>query len=110
MIQFCSSFNTADLLVISNEGASGDYPGCTDRAYEQAVSDGVDVLDCPVQMSYDGVPFCLGSINLRDRTNASQSNFSSWATTNTVLNIEDGIFAYNLTWSQIQSLRRKWIL
>ncbi|KAG8365125.1 hypothetical protein BUALT_Bualt18G0071800 [Buddleja alternifolia] len=95
----------ASVLVISSEGASGTYPGCTDTAYENAVSDGVDILDCPVQMSYDGVPFCLGSINLRDRTDVAQSDFSDLATNNPDLNIDDGIFAYNLTWSQIQTLR-----
>ncbi|KAL7103385.1 hypothetical protein ACP275_08G175900 [Erythranthe tilingii] len=94
----------SNILVISNEGASGDYPGCTDKAYDKAVSDGVDILDCPVQMSNDGVPFCLGSINLRERTNAAQSDFSNLAITNPDLNIEDGIFAYNLTWAQIQTL------
>lgn len=93
-------------MVISSEGASGDYPGCTDRAYDKAVSDGADILDCPVQMSSDGIPFCLGSINLRDRTNVAQSDFSNLATDNPDLNIVDGIFAYSLNWSQIQTLRR----
>ncbi|KAI3466448.1 hypothetical protein Pfo_023111 [Paulownia fortunei] len=95
----------ANILVISNEGASGDYPGCTDYAYSNAVSDGVDILDCPVQITNDGIPFCLGSINLRDRTNVAQSNFDNRATNNPDLNVENGIFAYNLTWSEIQSLR-----
>ncbi|EPS69135.1 glycerophosphodiesterase-like protein, partial [Genlisea aurea] len=93
-----------NILVISNEGASGIYPGCTDKAYEQAAADGADVLDCPVQISSDGIPFCLGSINLRDRTNAAQSAFLSQATDNPDLNIQSGIFTYNLTWSQIQTL------
>ncbi|KAK6149377.1 hypothetical protein DH2020_016902 [Rehmannia glutinosa] len=96
---------SAKLLIISSEGASGDYPGCTDKAYAKAVSDGVDILDCPVQMTNDGIPFCLGSINLRDKTNAAQSEFSNLATTNPDLNIKDGIFTYNLTWSQIQMLK-----
>ncbi|CAI9755031.1 unnamed protein product [Fraxinus pennsylvanica] len=91
------------LLVISLEGASGDYPGCTDKAYSKAISDGVDVLDCPVQMTNDGIPFCLGSINLRDRTNVDETDFSNLATSNPDLNIDSGIYAYNLTWSQIQS-------
>lgn len=94
-------------MVISNEGASGDFPGCTDRAYQKAVSDGVDILDCPVQITNDGIPFCLGSINLRDRTTVAQSDFIGRATDNPDLSIEKGIFAYNLTWSEIQSLRRK---
>ncbi|KAL7102430.1 hypothetical protein ACP275_08G120100 [Erythranthe tilingii] len=93
-----------ELLIISAEGASGDYPGCTDRAYSKAVADGVDVLDCPVQITSDGIPFCLGSINLVDRTTAAKSNFKNLATTNPDLNITDGVFAYNLTWNQIQTL------
>ncbi|XP_020553824.1 glycerophosphodiester phosphodiesterase GDPDL3-like isoform X3 [Sesamum indicum] len=61
----------AKLLIISSEGASGDYPGCTDEAYAKAVSDGVDILDCPVQMTNDGIPFCLGSIDLKEKTNTA---------------------------------------
>ncbi|KAK3014529.1 hypothetical protein RJ639_010079 [Escallonia herrerae] len=94
-----------NLLVISNEGASGDYPGCTDLAYVKAISDGVDILDCPVQMTSDGIPFCLGSINLIDRTTVVQSNYSSL--TASIPGLGDGIFTFNLTWSQIQSLHRK---
>lgn len=60
-------------LVIAHEGASGVYPGCTDLAYKQAISDGADVLDCPVQMTKDGTPICLGSINLIDGTTAAQT-------------------------------------
>ncbi|GFQ00792.1 glycerophosphodiester phosphodiesterase gdpdl3 [Phtheirospermum japonicum] len=94
-----------NISVISNEGASTDYPGCTDLAYNKAVSDGVDVLDCPVQITSDGIPICLGSINLRDRTDAAQSDFLNRATDNPELNIVAGILTYNLTWEDIQSLR-----
>ncbi|XP_051128904.1 glycerophosphodiester phosphodiesterase GDPDL4-like isoform X2 [Andrographis paniculata] len=95
----------ANILVMSSEGASGDYPGCTDLAYAKAVSDGVDILDCPVQMTSDGIPFCLGSINLRDKTNVAETAFSKRATTDAALNVKDGVFAYNLTWSEIQTLK-----
>ncbi|KAL2466939.1 Glycerophosphodiester phosphodiesterase GDPDL4 [Abeliophyllum distichum] len=98
------------LLVISSEGASGDYPGCTDKAYSKAISDGVDVLDCPVQMTNDGIPFCLGSIkpqgSIKKRTNVDETNFSNLATSNPDLNIDSGIYTYNLTWSQIQRTLR----
>lgn len=95
----------AKVLIISSEGASGTFPGCTDRAYAQAIADGADFIDCPVQMSQDGVPFCMGSINLIERTTAAQSSFRSLTTTIPDLNIQDGIFAFNLTWSQIQTLK-----
>ncbi|XP_073272426.1 glycerophosphodiester phosphodiesterase GDPDL3-like [Primulina huaijiensis] len=95
----------ANFSIISSEGASGDYPGCTDKAYSKAVSDGVDILDCPVQITNDGIPFCLGSINLRDRTNVAELNFSNRTTTNPKLDITNGIFAYDLKWSEINGLK-----
>ncbi|KAH0709728.1 hypothetical protein KY290_011132 [Solanum tuberosum] len=92
-------------LIITSEGASGDYQGCTDMAYTKAVSDGADVLDCPVQMTKDGIPFCLGSINLVDKTTILQSPFSNITNTDPVLNIITGIFTFNLNWDEIKSLK-----
>lgn len=48
---------SVDFLVISRNGASGDYPECTDLAYEKAIEYGADVIDCSVKMSSDGNPF-----------------------------------------------------
>ncbi|XWS09726.1 hypothetical protein CRYUN_Cryun39dG0014000 [Craigia yunnanensis] len=93
-----------DLLVISKNGASGDFPGCTNMAYLKAIEDGVDVLDCPVQMTNDGTPICLGSINLIDSTNVAQSSFSNLTTTIPEIMQGSGIFTFNLSWSDIQSL------
>ncbi|KAL8131695.1 hypothetical protein AgCh_007580 [Apium graveolens] len=90
-------------LVITHEGASGDYPGCTDLAYKTAITDGADILDCPVQMTKDGVPICLGSINLIDRTNAVQ--VYSQLTTNIPELDSAGIFSFNLTWKEILTLK-----
>ncbi|KAF3613069.1 hypothetical protein FXO38_36458 [Capsicum annuum] len=72
---------TAKLLIITSEGASGDYPGWSDLAYTKAASDGADILDCSVQMTKEGIPFCLVSINLIDKTTVSQSPFSNIAST-----------------------------
>ncbi|XVE80466.1 hypothetical protein DITRI_Ditri14bG0141900 [Diplodiscus trichospermus] len=94
----------AKILVISKNGASGDYPGCTDLAYSKAIQDGVDVLDCPVQMTGDGIPICLSSINLIESTNAAQSSFSSLTTTIPEISQGGGIFTFNLSWSDIQGL------
>lgn len=96
-------------MVISSKGASGDFPGCTDLAYQGAISDGVDILDCPVQMTKDGIAICLGSINLLDSTLVAQSPFSNLTTTISELGISNGIFTFSLTWSQIQTLTRKLI-
>ncbi|XP_060187633.1 glycerophosphodiester phosphodiesterase GDPDL4 [Lycium barbarum] len=94
----------AKLQIISPEGASGDYPGCTDLAYTKAAHDGADVLGCPVQMTKDGIPFCLGSINLVDKTTAAQSPFMTNARDVPELHIKNGILTINLNWSDIQKL------
>ncbi|XP_021287615.1 glycerophosphodiester phosphodiesterase GDPDL3-like [Herrania umbratica] len=91
-----------DLLVISKNGASGDYPGCTDWAYEKAINDGVDVIDCPVQMTKDGTPICLGSINLIDSTNVAQSSFSNLSRTIPQIMQGSGIFTFDMSWRDIQ--------
>ncbi|CAH8383102.1 unnamed protein product [Eruca vesicaria subsp. sativa] len=70
-----SATKQVDFLVISKNGASGDYPGCTDLAYEKAIKDGADVIDCSVQMSSEGKPFCLSSIDLKQSTMVIQSPF-----------------------------------
>ncbi|KAB2033011.1 hypothetical protein ES319_D05G418200v1 [Gossypium barbadense] len=93
-----------DLLVISSNGASGDYPGCTDMAYSKAIQDGVDVIDCPVQMTMDGTPICLSSINLIDSTTVAQSQFSNLTTTIPQIMLGSGIFSFNLSWSEIKTL------
>ncbi|KAI3769170.1 hypothetical protein L6452_00270 [Arctium lappa] len=90
-------------LIISFEGASGDYPGCTDLAYEKAVSDGADIIDCPVQMTQDGIPICLGSINLLYRTSVANTAFIN-LTRNIPALEANGIFTFSLTWADIQSL------
>ncbi|CAL9239646.1 unnamed protein product [Arabidopsis halleri] len=93
-----------DFLVISKNGASGDYPGCTDVAYENAIKDGADVIDCSVQMSSDGIPFCLSSINLGDSTTVVQTLYSNRSTTVPEISSVAGIYTFSLTWPEIQNL------
>ncbi|KAK1293218.1 putative glycerophosphoryl diester phosphodiesterase 1 [Acorus calamus] len=93
-------------LVITHNGASGMYPGCTDLAYKQAVDDKADITDCNVQITSDKVPVCLSSIDLIQGTTVAQvPPFIS--RTSTIPEIQDtaGIFTFNLTWEEIQKLR-----
>nr|XP_029118533.1 glycerophosphodiester phosphodiesterase GDPDL4 isoform X2 [Elaeis guineensis] len=67
-----SSMDHVRPLIISHNGASGDYPDCTDLAYQKAVKDGADVIDCPVQVTKDGILICMSSIDLlSDTTHAA---------------------------------------
>lgn len=88
-------------LIISHNGASGDYPGCTDLAYQKAVDDGADVIDCPVQITKDGIPVCMGSINLMDVTTVAKSPFASQIAVMKDIQSVLGVFTFNLTWEDI---------
>ncbi|XP_066321939.1 glycerophosphodiester phosphodiesterase GDPDL3-like isoform X2 [Miscanthus floridulus] len=115
LVLICSSFspagcfsnlNTSKIdhakpLVISHNGASGDYPDCTDQAYEKAVADGADVIDCPVQVTKDGILLCMSSVDLMDVTTVAKSQFASQVTTINDLKAGPGVFTFNLTWDDI---------
>ncbi|KAJ0987037.1 hypothetical protein J5N97_005393 [Dioscorea zingiberensis] len=92
-------------VIISHNGASGIYPGCTDLAYKQAVSDGADFIDCPVQMTQDGILVCMSSINLMEDTTVTKSLFNIRLSTIPEIQSTPGIFTFNLTWEEIQSLK-----
>ncbi|KAL0891090.1 hypothetical protein Bca101_015073 [Brassica carinata] len=93
-----------DFLVISKNGASGDYPGCTDLAYAKAIKDGADVIDCSVQMSSDGTPFCSSSIDLGNTTMVAQTPFRNRSTNVPEISSVGGIYTFSLTWPEIQTL------
>lgn len=90
-------------LVISSGGSSGFYTGCTKDSYLRAISDGVDILDCTVQLTSDGIPICLGSINLVMSTNAKMY-YNKRAKVVPELGHGAGIYTFSLTWSEIQTL------
>ncbi|KAJ0029955.1 hypothetical protein Pint_14559 [Pistacia integerrima] len=83
-------------LIISHNGASGVYPGSTDLAYQQAIDDGTDIIDCSVQMSKDGVAFCLDSPDLMGKTTVMTS-FMSRVTSIPAIQQNKGIFSFDLT-------------
>ncbi|XP_020681004.1 glycerophosphodiester phosphodiesterase GDPDL3 [Dendrobium catenatum] len=97
-----SSLDHGKPVILSHNGASGDYPDCTDLAYSKAVTDGADIIDCPVQVTQDGVLICMSSINLMDYTNAAQSIFRSRISNIPELQSTPGIFTFNLTLEEIQ--------
>ena len=99
--------DAVDFLVISKNGANGDYPGSTDLAYTKAIKDGADIIDCAVQMSSDRIPFCLNSTNLGESMNIFQTPFRNRSTTVPEFNSLAGLYSFNLAWSEIQTLTRK---
>ncbi|KAL8152472.1 hypothetical protein V2J09_010232 [Rumex salicifolius] len=91
-------------LIISHNGASGDYAPSTDLAYDKAVDDGADIIDCSVQMSKDGVVFCSASPDLTVSTTAV-TTFISQATAIPEIQQQSGVYSFNLAWSEIQTLK-----
>ncbi|CAH8337024.1 unnamed protein product [Eruca vesicaria subsp. sativa] len=97
-----------NVTIISKNGASGDFTDCTDLAYEKAVRDGVDIIDCTVQVSKDKIPFCMSSIDLMNVTNVFDTSFRNLSSTASEIketNHRSGIFTFSLTMSQIQTLK-----
>lgn len=96
-------------MIISNNGASGVYPGSTDLAYQQAIDDGADIIDCSVQITKDGIAFCSNSADLIAETTA-MTKFMSRSSIVPELQPKSGIYSFDLTWSEIQTLKRKYFL
>lgn len=97
----------ANITIISKDGASGDFSGGTDLAYEKAIRDGVDFIDCNVQMSKDKIPFCMSSIDLMNSTNVFYTSFRSLMSIAPEIQQGSRIFTFSLTMSEIQTLKRK---
>ncbi|CAH8261199.1 unnamed protein product, partial [Arabidopsis lyrata] len=96
----------AKITIISKNGASGDFPGCTDLAYQRAATDGADILDCNVQMSKDKIPFCMSSIDLINSTNVIETSFRNLSSVASEIQPQrSGIYTFSLTMSQIQTLK-----
>ncbi|AQK69186.1 Glycerophosphodiester phosphodiesterase GDPDL3 [Zea mays] len=91
-------------LIITHNGASGVFPGSTDLAYQQAIKDAADIIDCTVQMSKDGTAFCKHSADISSSTTASVA-FASKASTVHEIQNKSGIFSFDLSWSEIATLK-----
>ncbi|CAI0427420.1 unnamed protein product [Linum tenue] len=91
-------------LIITRGGAYGVYAPSTDLAYKRAVDDGADVIDCSVQMSQDGVAFCMISPDLTASTTAA-TIFVDRITDVKEIQEESGIFSFALSWDEIQTLQ-----
>ncbi|CAI8603717.1 unnamed protein product [Vicia faba] len=92
-------------LIISNNGASGVYLGSTNLAYQQAIDDEADIIDCSVQMTKDGISFCSNTADLMADTTA-MTKFMSRTSNVPEIQPNSGIFSFDLTWNEIQSLQR----
>ncbi|KAL5067887.1 hypothetical protein RYX36_018774, partial [Vicia faba] len=96
--------STASNSIGDNNGASGVYPGSTNLAYQQAIDDEADIIDCSVQMTKDGISFCSNTADLMADTTA-MTKFMSRTSNVPEIQPNSGIFSFDLTWNEIQSLQ-----
>ncbi|CAI8612894.1 unnamed protein product [Vicia faba] len=82
-------------LIISNNGASGVYLGSTNLAYQQAIDDEADIIDCSVQMTKDGISFCSNTADLMADTTA-MTKFMSRTSNVPEIQPNSGIFSFDL--------------
>lgn len=61
--------------VIAHRGASADLPEHTPAAYQRAIEDGADGLECDVRLSADGQLICLHDARV-DRTSSGRGSVS----------------------------------
>lgn len=96
-------------LVLSHNGASGDYPGCTLLAYQGAVDSGASYIDCPIQITKDGIPICRESPDLMTNTDISQHPefFPALQSAFPALQDTKGIFTFNMTREEISTLNAR---
>ncbi|WOL06381.1 glycerophosphodiester phosphodiesterase GDPDL4-like [Canna indica] len=91
-------------VIISHNGASGDYADCTNLAYQNATNDGADVIDCSVQVTLDGILICMSNPDLIGVTTVTKSPFSSRLSVIRQIKSTPGIYTFNLTWAEIKKL------
>jgi glycerophosphoryl diester phosphodiesterase len=77
-------------LVVAHRGSSAEHAEHTITAYEKAVTEGVDALECDVRLTRDGVLVCVhdrrvdrtsdgrGVVSALELADLSQLDFSSW--------------------------------
>ena len=77
-------------LVVAHRGSSGAHAEHTLRAYEKAVEEGADALECDVRLTRDGVLVCVhdrrvdrtsdgrGSVSTLELAELADLDFASW--------------------------------
>lgn len=93
--------------IISHNGASGDFPGCTMLSYAAAVKDGADYIDCSVQITSDGVLICREFPDLVQSTNVFTNSvlYSTYLATYPAIQSAQGVFTFDMSWANVSTLR-----
>ncbi|EFJ52138.1 hypothetical protein VOLCADRAFT_33032, partial [Volvox carteri f. nagariensis] len=90
---------------IAHRGASAELPEHTREAYELAVAEGADFIECDVVLTRDLVPLCRHEPNMVASTDVATKFPNRWRTY--VIDGEQvtGIFSVDLTAAEVATLR-----
>lgn len=94
-------------IILSHNGASGDFPGNTLPAYVAAINDGADYIDCTVQITKDGVPVCREDVNLIKSTNIDSVSVLYEQYYASYPEFGSGVFTFDLPLKDIRTLKAK---
>ncbi|GFR41047.1 hypothetical protein Agub_g1481, partial [Astrephomene gubernaculifera] len=90
---------------IAHRGASAELPEHTREAYEAAVAEGADFIECDVVLTADLVPLCRHEPNLEGSTDAA-AKFPHRRTSYLIDGVNvSGIFSVDLTAAEVATLR-----
>lgn len=85
------------VLVVAHRGSSGDEAEHTLGAYERAIAEGADALECDVRLTRDGVLVCVhdrrvdrtsdgrGTVSTLELADLAELDFASWKATDPLL-------------------------
>ncbi|KAL5101843.1 hypothetical protein RYX36_006170 [Vicia faba] len=99
-LQFIAKDECVDGLVTDFPSTASNSIGSTNLAYQQAIDDGADIIDCSVQMTKDGISFCSNTADLMADTTA-MTKFMSRTSNVPEIQPNSGIFSFDLTWNEI---------
>jgi glycerophosphoryl diester phosphodiesterase len=78
------------VIVVAHRGSSGEFPEHTLEAYQAALSEGADALECDVRLTRDGVLVCVhdrkvnrtsdgrGVVSTLELADLAELDFASW--------------------------------
>ncbi|GIL42946.1 hypothetical protein Vafri_771 [Volvox africanus] len=90
---------------IAHRGASAELPEHTREAYELAVAEGADFIECDVVLTADLVPLCRHEPNLINSTDAVAKFPERWREYVIDGEMVAGIFSVDLTAAEVATLR-----
>ncbi|KAL5101583.1 hypothetical protein RYX36_005910, partial [Vicia faba] len=94
-LQFIAKDECVDGLVTDFPSTASNSIGSTNLAYQQAIDDEADIIDCSVQMTKDGISFCSNTADLMADTTA-MTKFMSRTSNVPEIQPNSGIFSFDL--------------